>query len=155
MKELLKLGLVSVPLWNKNREGGGETLNFVEYVRAFPLCLGTKPFGFIYEATQASNMVSMTSSTLVEALLNADRWREMFMGMIGSCTTMEVISDGTEGSRNGSLQLMKAEVQLISPLVLVRVLKFIRFAKQQAERLWIVVDLSIDSRMDGQINHNP
>ncbi|KAM0005941.1 putative homeobox-leucine zipper protein GLAB [Helianthus debilis subsp. tardiflorus] len=151
IKELLKLGFVNGPLWNKNKEGGGETLNFVEYARHFPLFLGTKPHGFISEATRASSVVSMTSSTLVEALLNADQWREMFMGMIGNCTTMEVISNGTDDLRNGALQLMKAEIQLISPLVPVRVLKFIRFAKQQAEGMWIVVDLSIDSGMEGHV----
>ncbi|MFS8008295.1 putative transcription factor & lipid binding HD-SAD family [Helianthus anomalus] len=151
MEELLKLGVVNVPIWNKNKEDGGETLNFVEYVRAFPPCLGTKPLGFVSEATRASSVVPMTCSTLIEVLLNADQWKEVFIGMIGSCTTMEVISNGTRGSRNGALQLMKAEIQVISPLVPVRVLQFIRFAKQQAHGLWIVVDLSFDSRMEGNM----
>ncbi|KAF5788106.1 putative transcription factor & lipid binding HD-SAD family [Helianthus annuus] len=151
MEVLLKLGNVNAPLWNRNIEGGGETLNFVEYERAFPPSLGTKPPGFISEATRARSVVPMTSSTLVEALLNADQWREMFIGIIGSCTTMEVISNGTGGSRNGALQLMKAEIQLISPLVPVRGLKFIRFAKQQAQGQWTVVDLSIDSRIEGHM----
>ncbi|KAJ0705509.1 putative transcription factor & lipid binding HD-SAD family [Helianthus annuus] len=151
MEVLLKLGITNAPLWNKNKKGGGETLNFVEYVRAFPSCLGTKPPGFVSDATRASSVVPMTSSTLVEALLNADQWREMFMGIIGSCTTMEVISNGIGGSRNGSLQLMKAEIQFISPLVPVRVMEFIRYAKQQAEGLWIVVDLSIDSGIEGHM----
>ncbi|KAF5788099.1 putative homeobox-leucine zipper protein GLAB [Helianthus annuus] len=151
MEVLLKLGNVNAPLWNRNIEGGGETLNFVEYERAFPPILGTKPPGFVSEATRARSVVPMTSSTLIEALLNADQWREMFIGMIGSCTTMEVISNGTGGSRNGALQLMKAEIQLISPLVPVRGLKFIRFAKQQAQGQWIVVDLSIDSGIEGHM----
>ncbi|MFS7980811.1 putative transcription factor & lipid binding HD-SAD family [Helianthus anomalus] len=151
MEVLLKLGNVNAPLWNRNMEGGGETLNFVEYERAFPPCLGTKPPGFVSEATRARSVVPMTSSTLVEALLNADQWREMFMGMIGSCTTMEVLSNGTGGSKNGALQLMKAEIQFISPLVPVRVLKFIRFAKQQAQGQWIVVDLSIYSGIEGHM----
>ncbi|KAJ0885352.1 putative transcription factor & lipid binding HD-SAD family [Helianthus annuus] len=143
MEVLLKLGNVNAPLWNRNIEGGGETLNFVEYERDFPPFLGTKPPGFVSEATRARSVVPMTSLTLVEALLNA--------GMIGSCTTMEVISNGTGGSRNGALQLMKAEIQLISPLVPVRGLKFIRFAKQQAQGQWTVVDLSIDSRIEGHM----
>ncbi|KAJ0745119.1 putative transcription factor & lipid binding HD-SAD family [Helianthus annuus] len=152
MEVLLKLGNVNAPLWNRNIEGRGETLNFVEYERAFPPSLGTKPPGFVSEAaTRARSVVPMTSSTLVEALLNADQWREMFIGMIGSCTTMEVISNGTGGSRNGALQLMKAEIQLISPLVPVRGLKFIRFAKQQAQGQWTVVDLSINSRIEGHM----
>ncbi|KAF5788098.1 putative transcription factor & lipid binding HD-SAD family [Helianthus annuus] len=126
MEVLLKLGNVNAPLWNRNIEGGGETLSFVEYERAFPPSLGTKPPGFVSEATRARSVVPMTSSTLVEALLNADQWREMFIGMTGSCTTMEVISNGTGGSRNGALQL-------------------------QAQGQWTVVDLSIDSRIEGHM----
>ncbi|KAI3793036.1 hypothetical protein L1987_35648 [Smallanthus sonchifolius] len=151
MEELLKLGLVNAPLWTRNMEGGGETLNFEEYVRAFPPCLGTKPLGFVSEATRASSVVSMTSSALVEALLSAHQWREMFVGMVGSCTTLEVISNGIGGSRNGALQLMKAEIQLISPLVPVRVVNFIRFTKQQAEGVWTVVDLSTGAGVEAHL----
>ncbi|KAK9060895.1 hypothetical protein SSX86_018077 [Deinandra increscens subsp. villosa] len=154
MEELLKLGLVNAPLWNENNimeGGGGETLNFEEYLRAFPTCLiGTKPPGFVSEATRASAVVSMSSLNLVAALLNANQWREMFVGMIGTCSTMEVICNGVGGSRNGALQLMKAEIQVISSLVPVRVLEFIRFAKEQAEGVWVVVDLSVNATMEGQ-----
>jgi len=39
---------------------------------------------------------------------------------------------------------MHAEVQLLSPLVPVRQVRFIRFCKQHAEGVWAVVDVSID-----------
>ncbi|XP_076883188.1 homeobox-leucine zipper protein ANTHOCYANINLESS 2-like [Bidens hawaiensis] len=148
MEEILRLGLVNAPLWKRNKECGGETLELVEYVKAFTPCLGTKPPGFVSEATRASNVVPISGSTLVEALLNEDQWRDMFMGLIGSCTTTKVISKGVGGSRSGALQLMEAKIQVISPLVPVRVLKFIRFAKQQAEGLWIVADVSINYGME-------
>ncbi|XP_076913393.1 homeobox-leucine zipper protein ROC5-like [Bidens hawaiensis] len=151
IEEILRLGLVNAPLWKQNKEGGGETLEFAEYVKAFTPCLGAKPFGFVSEATRASSMVPISGSALVEALLNADQWRDMFTGLIGSCTTTEVISQGIGGSRSGALQLMKAKIQGISPIVPVRVLKFIRFAKQQAEGLWIVADLSINYGMEGHV----
>ncbi|XP_076953061.1 homeobox-leucine zipper protein ROC5-like [Bidens hawaiensis] len=150
VEEILRLGLVNAPLWKRNKEGGGETLEFVEYVKAFTPCLGTKPPGFVSEATRASSVVPISGSTLVKALLNADQWREMFTGLIGSCTTTEVISQGVAGSRSGALQLMKDEIQVISPLVPVRVLKFVRFVKQ-AEGLWIVADVSINYGMDSHV----
>ncbi|KAI3518904.1 hypothetical protein L1887_07793 [Cichorium endivia] len=145
MDELMKLGQVNAPLWNRNMETGGETLNFNEYVRSFPPLLGTKPLRFISEASRATGVVSLRSVDLVESLLNADRWREMFPGLIGSCATMEVISEGIGGSRNGVLQLMQAEIQLISPSVSARAMKFIRYTRQQAEGVWAVVDLSVDA----------
>ncbi|KAK1419784.1 hypothetical protein QVD17_29116 [Tagetes erecta] len=151
MEELHKLGMLNVPFWSKNIEGGGETLNFEEYVRAFSPCLGPKPVGFLSEATRASGVVSMTCVALVEALMNVHQWREMFVGMIGSCSTMEVISNGIGGSRNGALQLMKAEIQIVSSLVPVRVVQFIRLAKKRAEGVWIVVDLSTDYGIEGQL----
>ena len=39
---------------------------------------------------------------------------------------------------------MQAEIQLLSPLVPVRQLSFLRFCKQHAEGLWAVVDAAID-----------
>ncbi|CAI9274022.1 unnamed protein product [Lactuca saligna] len=146
MDELMKLGHVDAPLWNRNMETGGETLNFNEYGRSFPPLLGTKPLGFVSEASRATGVVSLRSLDLVEALLDANRWREMFVGMIGSSATLEVISDGAiGGSRNGVLQLMQAEIQLITPSVSARVVKFIRFCRQQADGLWVVVDLSVEA----------
>lgn len=39
---------------------------------------------------------------------------------------------------------MHAELQVLSPLVPVRVVNFLRFCKQHAEGVWAVVDVSID-----------
>lgn len=38
---------------------------------------------------------------------------------------------------------MQAEIQVISPLVPVRAVKFLRYCKQHAEGVWAVVDVSI------------
>lgn len=40
---------------------------------------------------------------------------------------------------------MQAELQVLSPLVPVREVNFLRFCKQHAEGVWGVVDVSIDS----------
>ncbi|CAI9295682.1 unnamed protein product [Lactuca saligna] len=153
MDELMKLGQVNSPLWLGNMEGGGgEVLDLDEYMRTFPLCLGMKPHGFVTEASRASGVVMINSLALVEALLDANRWREMFLGLIGSSSTVDVISGGSGDSRNGVVQLMQAEVQLVSPLVPVRQVRFIRFCRQQAEGVWAVVDLSVDGGREGFIS---
>ncbi|XP_076915364.1 homeobox-leucine zipper protein HDG1-like [Bidens hawaiensis] len=79
----------------------------------------------------------MSSGALVEALPDAKQWREMFVGIIGSCTTVKML-------KNQNLLQMKAEIQLISPLVPARFLKFIRFTKCHADGAWVVVDFSVD-----------
>lgn len=40
---------------------------------------------------------------------------------------------------------MHAELQVLSPLVPVREVNFLRFCKQHAEGVWAVVDVSVDS----------
>lgn len=46
---------------------------------------------------------------------------------------------------------MHAELQVLSPLVSIREMVFLRFCKQHAEGLWAVVDVSVDGilRPDG------
>ncbi|XP_076902101.1 homeobox-leucine zipper protein ROC5-like [Bidens hawaiensis] len=98
--------MANAPLWNSTEQGAAENLNFVEYARTFHPCLGTRPQGFVPEATRASCVIPMTSITLVKALLDADQYRDMFPSMIGDCSTMEVFSNGIGGSKNGAIQLV-------------------------------------------------
>lgn len=44
---------------------------------------------------------------------------------------------------------MTAELQVLSPLVPVREVSFLRFCKQHAEGVWAVVDVSVDAVRDG------
>lgn len=44
---------------------------------------------------------------------------------------------------------MQAEFQILSPMVPVRQLKFIRFCKQHGEDMWAVVDVSVDTLFHG------
>ncbi|KAM0047352.1 putative transcription factor & lipid binding HD-SAD family [Helianthus debilis subsp. tardiflorus] len=155
MDELMKLGQINSPLWIGNMEGGGEVLDLDEYLRTFPLCLGMKPHGYVSEATRASGVVMINSLALVEALLDANRWRDMFLGMIGSSNTMDVISGGTGDSRNGVVQLMQAEIQLVTPLVHARQVRFLRFCRQHAEGVWAVVDVSVDAGREGATRRLP
>ncbi|KAG7026014.1 Homeobox-leucine zipper protein ANTHOCYANINLESS 2, partial [Cucurbita argyrosperma subsp. argyrosperma] len=80
-----------------------------------------------------------------DSKLMQNRWAEMFPCMIARTTTTDVISSGMGGTRNGALQLMHAELQVLSPLVPVREVNFLRFCKQHAEGVWAVVDLSVDA----------
>ncbi|KAL3521508.1 hypothetical protein ACH5RR_019657 [Cinchona calisaya] len=145
MDELLKLSQFDTPLWFRSLGGCGERLNLEEYRRTFPPCIGMKPINFITEATRATGTVITNSMSLVEILMDSNRWTEIFSCMIGRSSIIDVVSDGLGGTRNGSLQLMHAEFQVLSPLVPVRQAKFLRFCKQHTEGFWAVVDVSVDS----------
>ncbi|KAG7990318.1 hypothetical protein I3843_02G020300 [Carya illinoinensis] len=145
MDELVKMAQTDEPLWVRSPEGGREMLNHEEYVRTFTPCIGLRPNGFVTEATRETGMVIVNSLVLVETLMDSNRWAEMFPYLIARSSTTDVISSGMGGTRNGSLQLMHAELQVLSPLVPVREVNFLRFCKQHAEGVWAVVDVSIDS----------
>ncbi|WJX87058.1 Homeobox-leucine zipper protein ANTHOCYANINLESS 2 [Trifolium repens] len=145
MDELVKMAQTSEPLWIRSIEGGREILNHEEYMRTFTPCIGLKPNGFVFEASRETGTVIINSLALVETLMDSNRWIEMFPCIIARASTNEVISNGINGTRNGALQLMQAELHVLSPLVPVREVNFLRFCKQHAEGVWAVVDVSIDT----------
>ncbi|PNY16387.1 homeobox-leucine zipper protein anthocyaninless 2-like [Trifolium pratense] len=147
MDELVKMAQTNEPLWIRSVEGGREILNHEEYTRTISTssCIGLKPNGFVSEASRESGVVIINSLALVETLMDSNRWSEMFPCVIARTSTNEVISSGINGTRNGALQLMQAELQVLSPLVPVRLVNFLRFCKQHAEGVWAVVDVSIDT----------
>ncbi|XP_062219895.1 homeobox-leucine zipper protein ROC5-like isoform X2 [Phragmites australis] len=152
MDELVKMAQMDEPLWVTSLTGAPnkETLNFEEYVHSLP-CIGLKPVGFVSEVSRESGLVIIDDSVaLVETLMDERRWSDMFSCMIAKATILEEVSTGTAGSRNGALLLMKAELQVLSPLVTIREVTFLRFCKQLAEGAWAVVDMSIDGLVRDQ-----
>lgn len=145
MDELVKLAQTDEPLWIRTIEGGREIMNQNEYSRAITPCIGLKPNEYVSEASRETGMVIINSLALVETLMDSNKWAEMFPCMIARTSTSDVISNGMGGTRNGALQLMHAELQVLSPLVPVREVNFLRFCKQHAEGVWAVVDVSIDT----------
>ncbi|XP_062222461.1 homeobox-leucine zipper protein ROC5 [Phragmites australis] len=153
MDELVKMAQMDEPLWVSSLPGSPnkETLNFEEYVHSFLPCIGMKPVGFVSEASRESGLVIIDDSVaLVETLMDERRWSDMFSCMIAKATILEEVSTGIAGSRNGALLLMKAELQVLSPLVHIREVTFLRFCKQLAEGAWAVVDVSIDGLVRDQ-----
>ncbi|GMI98369.1 ANTHOCYANINLESS 2, ARABIDOPSIS THALIANA HOMEODOMAIN PROTEIN [Hibiscus trionum] len=145
MDELVRMARSDEPLWVRSLDGGREILNQDEYLRTFTPCIGNKSNGFVTEASRESGVVIINSLALVETLMDSNRWSEMFPCMIARTSTTDVISSGVGGTRNGALQLMHAELQVLSPLVPVRDVDFLRFCKQHADGVWAVVDVSIDT----------
>ncbi|TKY45132.1 Homeobox-leucine zipper protein ANTHOCYANINLESS 2 [Spatholobus suberectus] len=153
MDELVKMAQPDSPLWIKSSDGRNEVLNHDEYARMFSPYIGSKPAGYVTEASRGTGVVLANGLALVETLMDADRWSEMFSSVVASAVTLDVMSNGTGGTRNGALQVMLAEVQLLSPLVPARQLSFLRFCKQHAEGVWAVVDVSVDIGRNATNSH--
>ncbi|KAK4723898.1 hypothetical protein R3W88_026677 [Solanum pinnatisectum] len=125
LDELLKLAQNGEPLWLKNLDGDGETLNLKEYDSSLTPIIGMKPEHFITEATRASCKMVHNRQTLVETLMNKNQWMEMFPCIIES------------------------ELQSFSDMVLVREIKCLCFCQKHVEGLWVVVDVSTDTIQKG------
>lgn len=68
----------------------------------------------------------------------------MFCSMVSRAKTIQIVSSGVSGA-SGSLLLMYAELQVLSPLVPTREGYFLRYVKQNAEaRKWMIVDFPVN-----------
>ncbi|KAE8681480.1 Homeobox-leucine zipper family protein [Hibiscus syriacus] len=128
MDELIKMAQMGHPLWIKGLHDGLETLNLAEYERTFPSCIGIKPSEYTVEATRETAFVPLRSFALIETLMDANRWADMFPCLIAGSATVDVLSSGT----------------VLSPFVPVHRVRFVRFCKQLSDGAWVVVNVSLD-----------
>ncbi|KAL6538613.1 Homeobox-leucine zipper protein PROTODERMAL FACTOR 2 [Orobanche gracilis] len=145
MEELIRMAQSGEPLWIPTIDGSIEGLNEEEYVRIFPRGIGPKPLGFKSEASRESAVVIMNHMNLVEILMDVNQWTSVFSSIVSRAITLEVLSTGVAGNYNGALQVMSAEFQVPSPIVLTRENYFIRYCKQHGDGTWAVVDVSLDN----------
>ncbi|KAK7277265.1 hypothetical protein RIF29_18416 [Crotalaria pallida] len=97
------------------------------------------------ESSKDWKMVSVSSAWLVDMFQDAEKWVNLFPTIVKSAQTIQVIESGLYGS----LQLMYAEMHILSPLVPTRKVLFLRSCKKMAEGVWVIADVSFDSQ-----NHN-
>ncbi|WCJ29084.1 Homeobox-leucine zipper protein HDG5 [Euphorbia peplus] len=147
MVELMRMCRTNEPLWIQNKENGREILNIEEHSKMFQWPLNLKPHSgeMRTEATRDSAVVIMNSITLVDAFLDGSKWMELFPSLVARAKTVQVLTSGVSGP-SGSLHLMFAELQVLSPLVPTRETYFLRYCEQNLqEGSWAVVDFPLDS----------
>uniref|UniRef100_A0A0E0EJW3 Homeobox domain-containing protein n=1 Tax=Oryza meridionalis TaxID=40149 RepID=A0A0E0EJW3_9ORYZ len=138
------------PLWLPHMDIlGVESLNYQEYL-AKSRTIGQKPVDFKVVVTRDTAIVNGSCVDLVKSLLDANRWRELFPGIVASANTTKIISTGPSNLHDGLLQLMRAELQVMSPEVPVCDVTFLRQSVQFGSGLWCVVDVSIDTVLPGE-----
>ncbi|CAO2187258.1 unnamed protein product [Urochloa humidicola] len=143
MDELLRMARLDAPLWGTG--AAGAQLDEEEYGRMFPGGLGPRQYGLRPEASRDGAVVIMTRDSLVEILMDANRFAAVFSSIVSRASTHEVLSTGVAGSYNGALQVMSMEFQVPSPLVPTRESYFARYCKNNPDGSWAVVDVSLDS----------
>ncbi|WOL20334.1 homeobox-leucine zipper protein ROC5-like [Canna indica] len=144
VEELVGMAQMKEPLWIPMIDSTGETLNFEVYHQGFQRITGVPLMGYVPEVSRETRMVAMNSLALVDTLMNVNAWADMFHCIIAKSATMEIISSGTNGTKNGALQLMNAELRVLSPLVETRKVNFLRFCKEYTNGIWAIADVSVD-----------
>ncbi|CAM8976421.1 unnamed protein product [Rhodiola kirilowii] len=149
MDEFIKMATANNSLWSISPDGAKEVLNLDEYVATFPPIIGPIPNSYVFEASRETRVICVNSLELVETFMDVNQWIHMFPSLVARASTINVISPGIDGTSNGTIQLIQAELQVLSPLVPLRQVKFLRFCKKQEDGKWAVVDLSIDAIHEG------
>ncbi|GMY34302.1 homeobox-leucine zipper protein GLABRA 2 [Fagus crenata] len=149
MEELTKMATAGEPLWIRSVETGREILNYDEYVKEFSIenSSNVRPKRSI-EASRETGVVFVDLPRLVQSFMDVNQWKEMFPGLISKAATVDVISNGEGPNRNGAVQLMFAELQMLTPMVPTREVYFVRFCKQLSAEQWAIVDVSIEKVED-------
>ncbi|XP_044971552.1 homeobox-leucine zipper protein ROC3 [Hordeum vulgare subsp. vulgare] len=154
---LIKMCRTSEPLWARRRGAGsssGEVMDAEEHARmlSWPIDSGKQQQTDVAhaartEGTRDCAVVIMNSITLVDAFLDANKWMELFPSIVCKARTIQVIHHGAASGHlgSGSLILMQAEVQFLSPLVPAREVVFFRYCVHNAdEGTWSIVDFPAD-----------
>ncbi|KAF2290118.1 hypothetical protein GH714_002716 [Hevea brasiliensis] len=145
MDELLRLLQTDEPLWIKSPTDGRDVLHLDTYQTLFPRAVSRlKNPNVRIEASRDSGFVIMNSLALVDMVMDANKWVELFPTIVSVAKTLEVISSGMMGSHSGSLQLMYEELQVLSPLVPTREFYILRYCQQIEQGLWAIVNVSYD-----------
>ncbi|GAB2269400.1 Homeobox-leucine zipper protein GLABRA 2 [Dionaea muscipula] len=137
------------PLWVRSVETGREILNYDEYTREFSVESSTSgsPKRSI-EASRETALVFVDLPQLIQSFMDVNQWKEMFPCLVSKAATVDVIHSGEGANRSGAVQLMFAELQMLTPMVPTRELYFVRYCKQLSAEQWAIVDVSIDKVED-------
>lgn len=150
LEELKKMAAAGEPLWIRSLETGREILNYDEYMNEFPAETSSN-YGRLrrpVEASRDSGIVFVDLPRLVQSFTDVNQWKEMFPCMISKAATIDTICMGEAANKDGLVQLMFAELQMLTPMVPTREVYFVRYSKQLSADRWAIVDVSIDKVED-------
>ncbi|WOL09374.1 homeobox-leucine zipper protein ROC8-like [Canna indica] len=151
MEEVIRLVQTDEPLWVKSGDGK-DILQLDTYDRMFQRPGQQLKFPDIrIEASRDSAIVFMSTITLLDMFMDANKWVELFPTIVSKARTIEVLASGMAGSRSGSLVLMYEEIQVLSPVVPTREFCFLRYCQQIDQGMWALADVSVEYPQDGQL----
>ncbi|KAF2314222.1 hypothetical protein GH714_024235 [Hevea brasiliensis] len=149
MEELVRKALLGEPLWQRQAvlDTEIETLNEAEYIREFRAFDAKAELDALQiEASKEIGFVNMNATSIVEWLMDLKQWSLAFSKIVTRATILGVLSSGVAaGTYDETLQVMRAEFHMPTPLVPIRECQFARYCKQVGSNTWGVVDVSLEN----------
>ncbi|XVF80787.1 hypothetical protein PTKIN_Ptkin15bG0103200 [Pterospermum kingtungense] len=144
MDEVIRLLRTNEPLWVKSPSDGRYVIERDSYEKTFPRAnINFRSSGARIESSKDSALVTMNAMQLVDMLLDADKWVDLFPTIVTKAKTIQTLERGmVRGNNNGSLQLMYEEMNVLSPFVPPREFYIVRHCQQIESGLWVVADVS-------------
>ncbi|KAF0930814.1 hypothetical protein E2562_035395 [Oryza meyeriana var. granulata] len=154
--QLARMCRAGEPLWVRQRGAASEVMAVEEHARMFSWPVDGAKQGDAAvartEGTRDNAVVIMNSINLVDAFLDANKWMELFPSIVCKARTIQIINHGAASGHlgSGTLILMQAEVQFLSPLVPAREVVFFRYCVHNAdEGSWAIVDFPAEGFQEG------
>ncbi|XP_027155795.1 homeobox-leucine zipper protein PROTODERMAL FACTOR 2-like [Coffea eugenioides] len=147
-EELIRMAEIEYPLWIPIIDDKSYLLNQGAYYDMFTGGVWQKIAGFNVEASKGTDMVKINHVNQAKIFMDTDKWLAVFANIVSRVLVVEVISEGSEsGSYNGTLLMMIAEYQALTPTIPTRESLFLRCCKQLGEGTRGIVDVSFNNSL--------
>ncbi|XP_030461287.1 homeobox-leucine zipper protein ROC8-like [Syzygium oleosum] len=154
MDELIRVVRMKEPLWIKSPLDGRYILHRDTYEQIFSRSYRFRGSGARLETSKESVLVTMEPGRLVSIFLDVSKWADMFHTIVTKATSIPVLEEGTQVNHGTSLQLIRARMHVLSPLVPARDVYFLRRCQQIELGMWVIVDVSSSFMTDDACPYN-
>ncbi|EEF39565.1 Homeobox protein FWA, putative [Ricinus communis] len=98
------------------------------------------------EASREMGFIHANATSIVECLMDLKQWSSAFSKVVSRATLLGFLSVGSMvGNYDETLQVIRAEFHVPTPLVPIRECQFARYCKRLNSNTWGVVDVSLEN----------
>ncbi|XP_021742730.1 homeobox-leucine zipper protein HDG8-like [Chenopodium quinoa] len=94
------------------------------------------------ESSKYTDIIALNSKSLVDLILDANKWADNFPTIISKAEILRVLEAGLLESRSGSLQLIYQKMHILSPIISPREYILLQHCQQIKIGMWVIVNVS-------------
>ncbi|KAL9673572.1 hypothetical protein QQ045_029833 [Rhodiola kirilowii] len=145
-KELVHKASNGEPLWIGSSESSLKLREDVYWGTYYERRIGPlNCFGHVTEASKDSLFVSVKLEVLVELFVKMHKWSEVFHGIASkTLSCIDLQERNRQLGISDSLQMIRSQIHLPSPLVAPRYYEFVRYCHKISDGFWGVIDFNMN-----------